>query len=311
MLSRRNIRIKVMQVLYAMNRDKTVSLKDSKNCYNDKIKASYHLYLQNIKLFIDIATFCYEDNKRRSSKHLPTEEDKSFTPRLCDNILMDSLCKNESLEKIFKSKKIESSADDDMRRLIYTEFSKTEPYINYIAAKEVTVDMHRDILLQLYRFCTSHEVFEEVLEDQYSNWIDDKSLVVGTMKKTIKAMPLENFFYDEYVPTKDTVENFGQELLSKTHTNNDALLTIIEPTLKNWDADRVAVIDMILIKMALCELMEFPSIPTKVTLNEFLEIAKNYSTAKSKDFINGILDRLMKVLSQNGKIKKEGRGLVE
>ena len=86
---------------------------------------------------------------------------------------------------------------------------------------------------------------------------------------------------------------------------------IIEPSLKNWDADRVAVIDMIILKMALVELMSFPTIPTKVTLNEFVEIAKKYSTEKSKDFINGILDRLMKQLEKEGKIKKEGRGLIE
>ena len=100
-------------------------------------------------------------------------------------------------------------------------------------------------------------------------------------------------------------------MLSNVHNQNSELLEIIEPSLKNWDADRVAIIDMISLKMALSELMIFPTIPTKVTINEFVEISKMYSTEKSKDFINGILDRLMKKLDKEGKIKKEGRGLID
>ena len=127
----------------------------------------------------------------------------------------------------------------------------------------------------------------------------------------MKALPVEDDFCSHYLPDDETVKGFGEELLRKVFHEDRELLEIIEPTLKNWDADRVATIDMILLKMALCELMIFPTIPTKVTLNEFVEISKRYSTEKSKDFINGILDRLMKQLNKDGKIKKEGRGLME
>ena len=112
-------------------------------------------------------------------------------------------------------------------------------------------------------------------------------------------------------PNYETIKEFGESLLLDVINNNENLLATIEPALNNWDADRVAVIDMIILKMALSELLNFPTIPTKVTLNEFVEIAKLYSTDKSKDFINGILDRLFKKLDKEGKIKKEGRGLVE
>ena len=124
-------------------------------------------------------------------------------------------------------------------------------------------------------------------------------------------MPVSEDFYEAYKPTDDTVKEFGEVLLEKVHEDGDELFNIIEPTLKNWDAERVAVIDMILLKMAVCELVNFPTIPTKVTLNEFVEISKMYSTDKSKDFINGILDRLLKKLEKEGKVVKEGRGLIQ
>jgi len=126
-----------------------------------------------------------------------------------------------------------------------------------------------------------------------------------------KALPLKEATYRQFKPNHETTQEFGHKLLKLVLDQDKALLGIIEPNLKNWDADRVAIIDMILLKMAIGELMNFPSIPTKVTLNEYVEIAKLYSTDKSKDFINGILDRLMKKLESDGQINKSGRGLVE
>jgi N utilization substance protein B len=148
-----------------------------------------------------------------------------------------------------------------------------------------------------------------MVEDYYTNWFDDSSLVIGTLKKIIKALPLEGKFFKQYYPDTETV-GFGKELLNRTVLEDSDFHDLIEPALKNWDSERLAIIDMILLKMALCEFTGFPTVPTKVSLNEYVEVAKMYSTPKSKDFINGILDRLMKQLEANGKIKKEGRGLI-
>jgi len=169
----------------------------------------------------------------------------------------------------------------------------------------------KKILLSLFKHCINNELYNEAIEDRYPTWIDDKSLVVGTVKKTIKGLPVQSDFTGIYKPTEETTKDFGEILFENVNKKNAELLEIIEPALNNWDADRVAVIDMILLKMAISELMIFSTIPTKVTLNEFVEISKLYSTDKSKDFINGILDRLMKKLKKEGKIKKEGRGLLE
>lgn len=311
MLSRRNVRIKVMQMLYAMSRDGELGLNDMVNLYRVSIQKSYELYLFSLLGLMRIAGYAKQDEAKKMAKLLPTEEDKQFTAKLGENRLMQSLTENEGLQRLFRQYKLTHRIDLDNIRLFYTDFAKTDEYRDYIKQDDDSDENHREILLALYKHLLSSETYNDFLEDNYSNWTDDRSLVAGAIKKTLKALPAEPDFYEEYRPTGETTVDFGEKLLRRACEDDEELLGLIEPTLRNWDADRVAVIDMILLKMALCELMDFPTIPTKVTLNEFVEISKLYSTDKSKDFINGILDRLMKQLNKEGKIQKTGRGLQE
>lgn len=311
MLSRRNVRIKVMQVLYSMSRDSKLDLDGVLRRYRSNIDKSFELYLFNLLMFSRIANYAKQDRARKRAKLLPSEEDLAFTAKLSENPLIESLADNEALNRLYKKYKLEGRIDKDMIRRFYADFSKTEDYQNFVRQDGETKDDFKDILLKLFKHSISNEAYEEYLDDNYSSWTDDKSLVVGAMKKTIKGLPASSDFYQAYEPADETVKEFGETLLSQVVVEDESLLAIIEPTLRNWDADRVAIIDMILLKMALCELMNFPTIPTKVTLNEFVDISKIYSTEKSKDFINGILDRLMKQLETDGKINKQGRGLVD
>ncbi|MCB0519561.1 MAG: transcription antitermination factor NusB [Lewinellaceae bacterium] len=311
MLSRRNIRIKVMQVLYAMSRDKDMTGKEGLQMYRAHIRQSFELYLLNLLQLIHTAEYAIQDFSIKSSKLRPSEEDRTFRPKLGKNELIDSLKQNKGFHSLCTSHKIYGRVTEDNSRILYNEFAKTDAYKAYLEKKASTIDDHRQILIDLYKSCIAGEMFNDIMEDNYISWTDDKSLVVGAMKKTLKALPAEGAFYEEFQPNDETVTEFGETLLKKVSGEDTELLELIEPTLKNWDADRVAIIDMILLKMAICELTSFPTVPTKVTLNEFVEISKNYSTDKSKDFINGILDRLMKKLNKEGKIVKEGRGLIE
>jgi len=295
-------------MLYSKSRDKQLTYDEALRRYHLNIDSAFDMYLYNLYLLAEIAAVAIQDKARRLAKHLPTDEDKTFTDRFYQNSLLQSLVTNESLQKQLQQRNFAASTDKDNVQKIYIDFAKTEGYKNYLQAEDID-ESHRQILLKLYKHCTTSELFNEIIEDYSANWTDDKSLVIGTMKKTIKALPTNEDFIDKYRPEKETVVDFGEKMLENVHNKDKELLGHIEPTLKNWDADRVAIMDMILIKMALTELMIFPTIPTKVTLNEFVEIAKVYSTDKSKDFINGILDRLMKKLDAEGKIKKEGRGL--
>lgn len=311
MLSRRSVRIKVMQLLYMLNRDEQLSFPDLLKEYNDGIWKAFEIYVYQLYLLLRITQQAEKDAETRAAKLLPSEDDKTFTPRLYNNPLVKSLANHTDFLNIVARFKSNENLDDDMLRRIYQSFAETPEYKAYLDIPEPTDQDHNKILLELYRFLVNNDLFTELTEDRYNNWQDDESLVVGAMKKTIKAMPLQGDFYKEFEPSDETVRDFGEQLLRKTCQEDQALLTQIEPMLKNWDSDRVAILDMIMLKMALCELLHFPTIPTKVTLNEFVEISKIYSTDKSKDFINGILDRLMKKLVKEDKIVKEGRGLIE
>lgn len=300
-----------MQVLYAKNQDKQLKFSEALRTYREGLRHSYELYLLNLLQFLKVVAVAQKDAANKAAKLRPTKADLAFRPKLFSNPLSQSFFENEELEKFFRAYKVNEKIKLDDCRTLYYEYRKTEQYKAYIANKECTNKEHQIILLDLFKWLSANELFNENIEDHYLSWTDDKSLVVGAMKKTLKALPAGETFFKEYLPDPEATVDFGETLLKKVNDDDAKLLAVIEPSLNNWDAERVAVIDMILLKMAIAELTNFPTIPTKVTLNEFVEISKLYSTDKSKDFINGILDRLMKQLEKDGAINKEGRGLKE
>lgn len=311
MLSRRSVRIKAMQLLFSVNRDEQLDVVEAKKRYWSSIEDTFRLFVLNLHVILNVTSTASTDLEKRKSKRLPSDFDKAFSDKLYNNSLIKNLEQNKVLKKKVKELGFDKSMNVDYCKKIYDDFAKTEAYINYIQ-KESTKQDHIDILLELFRFCRQNELFNEIMEDHYGTWQDDKSVVIGSIKKTIKRVPVvEDDFIMEFYPSDETVNEFGFQLLENTLNGDAELLKHIEPTLKNWDSERLAIIDMILLKMATCEFIFFESIPTKVTINEYIDIAKNYSTAKSKDFINGVLDRIMKDFSENGLIKKSGRGLQE
>ncbi len=311
MLSRRSVRIKAMQLLFSVNRDQQLEIDEAKKRYWASIEDTYRLFILNLLVLIKVTKTAQADQKKRSAKRLPSESDKIFTDKVYNNSLIKNLEQNKILKKKVGELDYEESVNGEYCEKIYYEFSKSEAYESYISKDSARKD-HLDILLELYRFCRQHDFFNEIMEDHYGTWQDDKSVVIGSVKKTLKRLPeMEDEFLNEYFPSDETVNEFGFQLFEKTLTEDHSLLEHIEPTLKNWDSERLAIIDMILLKMAISEFLFFESIPTKVTVNEYVDIAKNYSTAKSKDFINGVLDRIMKDLLEQGLVKKSGRGLVE
>jgi N utilization substance protein B len=310
MLSRRNVRVKVMQGLYTLSQDKELSYAEAVKRYRQSVDAAFDLYLYNLLLLMQIADYARTIADKKAAKLVPTAEDKAFRPKIAENDLVRSILRSDDFRRLTRMRHIDNRIDKDQVHRYYMEFAKTDDYKEYLLAPSSS-KADKDILLKLYRFWVSEESFNEQMEEQFAVWLDDKSIVVGSIKKTIKALPVLDGFYEAYRPGKETVTDFGEVLFHKVHFESKELLEIIEPTLNNWDVDRVAIIDIISLKMAVTELTNFSSIPTKVTLNEFVEISKLYSTDKSKDFINGVLDRLMKELLKTGAISKEGRGLID
>lgn len=300
-----------MQLLYAKSRDSELTLSAALQRYENYGKRTFELYLFNLHQLFEVAHYAVKDVVNRRAKYLPSEKDKLFSAKIYHNELLDGFFNNGRYDKAIKKYMIAGRLEEDTTKLYYQKFLQTEAYKNYTAKENNTLDEHRQILMELYKFLYSNESFAEQMEDFSPSWIDDETLIIGATKKTLKAMPSDTEFYDEFSDEDHLTVEFGEQLLTKTYKKDEKLLEDIKPMLKNWDAERVATIDMILMKMALCEFLDFPTIPTKVTINEYVDISKLYSTDKSKDFVNGILDRLMKQLKEEGRIVKEGRGLVE
>ncbi|MDZ7878230.1 MAG: transcription antitermination factor NusB [Saprospiraceae bacterium] len=311
MLSRRHIRIKVMQLLYAKNRDAQLSLSDILRRYEQYGKRSIELYLFNLQHVVEVARYAVRDDIQRKAKYLPTEKDRRFTAKLYENEVLQGFLAHGTYEKALKKFQMSGRTDDDTISNFYRKFLETEVYQAYLATDDSSQETHRNIIVALYKFLMQSEIFEETMEDFSPAWIDDDTLILGATKKTLKAFPSDEAFIYDFNEEDKLTFAFGEELLTKVYNNNNELLELIKPMLQNWEADRVAAIDLILIKMAVCELTEFPTIPTKVTVNEYVDISKMYSTDKSREFVNGILDRMMKKFKEDGTVQKEGRGLVE
>lgn len=298
-------------MLYAANRDQDITLSDAKMLYWNKIEQSNQLLLFTLYIIIKIAEKSLEDAEHRSNKYLPSDEDKAFTPILYNNESFQKLVTDKGLNLQFKKLNFGEKADKDIVGKIYSGFAKEEVYKNYIKGAH-TKESNESILLELFKYCRASEHFVELIGDHFFNWEDDKSIIIGSVKKIIKSLkndgPLDMF---PYAPDEETVREFGETLLLRTFEEDSELLVRIEPVLKNWDSDRVAIIDLIFLKMALTELIVFETIPSKVTINEYVELAKTYSTPKSKEFINGVLDALVNDLTASNLIRKKGRGLID
>jgi N utilization substance protein B len=300
-----------MQLLYSLDRDPGVNQEDIRNRYDQSVALAYESLLFNLFLILEITHQSVVDRDNRLGKLRPDQDDHHWNAKLYENDLIQSLARNAPLRKFFDDHAFAARMDQDLILKLYNSFSKSPEYKKYVLG-DVDESGHREFLLDIYRELRKNDIYEEMVDDQYPFWQEDKSLVIGAMKKIIKQLPAtSDQFYLEYKPDSETVEEFGQRLISITMEQAPVLEKMIEPTLKNWDMERLAVLDVILIKMALVEFLFFPTIPTKVTLDEYVDISKEYSTPKSKDFVNGILDRLMKSLTEEGKIRKEGRGLLE
>lgn len=300
MLSRRNVRIKIMQVLYAAQRQELKSPRAFESLFMKMVDNTFKLYLQNLLIVQRVCEYAKHDLATRRAKFRPTEEDKNFRSILADNPAVRSLSDNTELSQVYDRAGVRSSIDADQIQTLYREFLATETSQEFLKLENPGSAESIDVLLKLYKWLQGQELFTGMIEDQFPLWKEDKSLVVGAMKKTIKAMPLDQDFYRTYEEYGESVVDFGQPLLKFVVEADAVMLDRIKGVLQNWDADRVAIIDMILLKMAMGEFTQFPAIAPEVTINEYVDISKGYSTDKSREFINGVLDNLHKALAKEG-----------
>src|SRR6056297_587348 len=315
MLTRRHIRVKVMQCIYALMQSKDDSLQKQEKFLKVSIENTYTLYLVWLSLFVEIQQKA-SDQLALSSKKYIADAENGFVDktRFVNNGLLKQLKNNQLLRETLSNRKLDNwYLNEEYVKLIYKEIIESKVYEDYMKQPQTDFTKDKQLVLDLFKqIIAPNEKIYEYFEDDKLTWIDDIPIVntfILKQFKKAKEQPNESFFLPKLVKDQEDMV-FANDLLTKTLLKNSSLESEIEGKTPNWDKDRIADIDSILLKMAICELLHFSSIPERVTINEYLEIAKEYSTPKSSIFINGILDKLTKEYKAEGKLNKMGRGLL-
>jgi len=302
MLSRRNVRVKVFQALYAHNRGALDDLDSVQKFYSTLISNSYRCLLFNYSLLLGLVDHIADSVIRRTEKLVKTKELDEPGYWIAHNPISFFLRSNKHLLKEIGAHDVPIKFDNAQLHKVYTDFLKEDAFKTYSKIEVQTEDSHKDCLLAFYKFAIKHELSLELLEDFHAGWVDDKSLISSAVRRSFKYWPAEDDFLKHFQPDQESVMDLGMSVLTAFISKSTELDELILPVLKNWDLSRVAPVDFLLIKMALCELLYFKAIPAKVTINEYLEISKTYSTPKSKEFINGVLDGLLRGLKDDPSI---------
>ena len=303
-----------MQSLFAFQRSEGAELATGEKLLNQSLDRIYDLYIHQLSLILEVHSFAKNQIEEAKKKRLPTSEDLNPNLRFVENSVLLQLENNPKLQVELKRRMINWSEHSELIRRIYTQFKQDEAFENYMNAPEVSYKEERRILYHLYEdFLVANEHLRSIFEEKSIFWVNDFEQVTAMVLRTISDFKKDDETGGSLPAIyKDEVEDreFILHLFRKTATHSDEFQALVEEKLQNWDMDRVASTDILLMKMALCEFMYIKSVPTKVTMNEYIEISKEYSTPKSKVFINGILDKLLAELKEAGKIKKIGKGLI-
>lgn len=308
MIGRRNIRVKVMQTLYTLATTGVTNLDEQKKSgsvlLEEKLTRFLDLFVISVLYTVKVAQYAEKDAGKRASKYLPTAEDLNVSTKIAGNEFLWKILNNETFIEKIKDKHISRYLDDDLVKRIYKLFADTPEYKEYISTRERDYKSE----LAIIRFIWEDKIFgdEFVMEhftDDLPEWEDDSDMTKILMDNFFKSSTKVNFLQ---LISAEKIE-YAHNLLSTTLEKDAFCTELIQPKLINWDSERVALIDMFLLRMGLCELLYFPTIPTKVTINEYIEIAKLYSTPQSGQFVNGVLDNILKDLTKENKITKEQR----
>lgn len=316
MLSRRFIRIKVFQALYAyfQSEDKNTKKLESETFLSLERMHDLYLFLLTLgKELTHLSELRMEESKK---KRLPTAEDLNPNTKFVDNKMLALLAGNASLNKQINDKKLSWSKDRELMLKFHTFVREHAIFQEYMSTTTSTFEQDQKLVVDLYKkIIPEFELLLSDLQDKSIFWgYDEIDFVLSMVLKSVKRFSPKSDEFECLLPAyrdKDEDKEFIRDLLRKTVDNDKENADLIAAKTKNWEVDRIAMVDILLMKMALTELLHFKSVPVKVTLNEYIELSKWYSTPKSKVFVNGILDKLVLELKEKGDLKKMGRGLLE
>ena len=316
MLNRRHLRIKVLQVLYAFYNDKESNdIKNSEKNLLHSIERIYDLYVYLLLSITELRQYAVVKQEERKQKLRPSAEDLAPNLKFVNNKVIRLLADSAELKTLSDERKINWKSDEKRKifRNIFIELEKSEVFFEYMYNTENDFEEDRNFMIQLFKKEIANSVYiYEFFEDEDIYWIDDIDLACSMVIKTIKmADDGDEFDILPLYKVHDDEKKFITHLLKSTILSDTENEEIIETLVDNWEFERIAKMDVLLLKMAITELQNFENIPTKVTINEYIDISKYYSTPKSNVFINGVLDKAVHMLSKKKKIKKSGRGLIQ
>ena len=313
MLNRRHIRIKVLQVLFAYYNDDEPNAASYEKMLFESVNRFRDLYVGFIQLMVEMHSLSIEKIESGMNKKLPSHEDLHPNTKFAANAVLRILSHSVSLEKATKENHLKWTENRELLKQMFKDIQDCHDYQEYLSSDQRSFDHDKEIVVKLFkRHLVNFELMHDYLEEQGIFWNDDIDLTASMVLRSLKAIK-ESDTDIEFLPLwkeGDEEEEFCRQLFRKTLSTGADTKERVALVTPNWETDRIANMDLVLLKMAIAEAIYFESIPTKVTMNEYIELAKFYSTPKSAKFINGVLDNLMPKMVEEGKIKKVGRGLI-
>lgn len=297
-----------MQTLYtltAVDNDEPHFLKRTGGTLlNEKLEHALDLFTLGILYTLRIAQYAEVDANQRRSKRLPTEEDLNVNTRIAGNEFLWNILGNNTFNQRVKDSKLEQFINEDLVKKIYRDLVKTPEYEEYITKPEREGKSEKAIMQFIWeKQILESESIQESFTDELQGWEDDKDMTIMLMENFFRGPNKVNFLSLISAEKRE----YALELMRAVIDREEYVMELIHPKLQNWDPERVAMIDLILLRMGVCEILYFPTIPTKVTINEYIEIAKTYSTPQSGQFVNGVLDNLLKDLEKDNQVRKQER----
>jgi len=307
MINRVLLRIKIIQILYSFYKGDGNSVPAAEKELFHSIERTYDLYFHLLQLSIEITQYAASRIESKRNKLRPSEEDLNPNTRFIDNSFIQQLTTNTQFVEYLTNQKLSWVNHPDTIKQLYEELIKTDFYADYMNAATVDYAADKDIWRKIYKkICLQSEELDNSIEDQSIYWVDDLEIVISFVIKTIKRFDQSAKENQSLLPMfKDQEDaDFARKLLRAVLTHGNEYRQMIDENTKNWELDRIAYMDILIMQVALAEIMVFPTIPVNVTLNEYIEIAKNYSTEKSGTFINGVLDNIVGQLKKDNKLIK-------
>ena len=314
MISRHLLRIKVLIILYSYFKSDNKSDVKFENDLFFSINKTYDLYHLLLILIVDIKNYAEEKINLARQKRIPSPEDLNPNTKFIDNKVIHSLEKNKRLNTYILNNKLSWVENPELVKQLYNNIIQSSIYEAYMTNEQSSYKLDKQFVIDVFtNIIVNSEFVSQILEEKSIYWNDDIEFVVSMIVKTINGFKETD---DEYKSLMSLFKNeddkdFVRKLFYKTISNHETNKTIINEFTKNWDFDRIAFMDKLIMETAITEILEFPSIPIKVSLNEYIEISKFYSTQKSSVFINGVLDKIINQLQKDNKIIKTGRGLIQ